>query len=282
MSENKTGAGPRLTLGGKLIIVVLTFTGLFAANFLAYNYLLRELDRTATAVDAAGRQRMLSQKIAYTAFMVAAGHDSDRAALKELTAEFHETLEAFKHGGSSRNIILQPAPERMKALIKAEEAEWAPYRAAALAVAQAPAGGPVQKKANEYIEARSEALLAACEAVTAAFRDTAEAATRNMSRLMLLLIGLSLLLGTIFFYFVKKRITAPLAVLGKAAAEITAGHFPELRAETSGDEIGNLFKTFATMSWTISRDVEKRAAVSGLLAISLEHGSLSELLGKFL
>ena len=282
MDRTQTGAAPRFTLGRKLLIVVLTFTGLFVGNFFAYDYLLSELDKTATAVDAAGRQRMLSQKIAYMTFQVGLRHKHDRGALEELTAEFQETLEAFKRGGPSRNFYVYPAPEGIAPLIRAEEAEWAPYKAAALLVAGSPAGGPAHKKALGYIETHSEAMLSACEAVTAAFRRTAEDATLRMSRLMLLLIGLSLLFGAGVFYYAQKNIVAPLVTLDKAAAGITAGSFPELPDEASGDEVGNLFRTFSEMSTTISRDREKRSAIDGLLAISLEHGSMTELLGRFL
>ena len=273
---------PRLTLGRKLLIVIITFAGLFTANFLAYNYLLRELTRTASAVDAAGRQRMLSQKIAYTAFMVAAGHDDDRAALKKLVAEFEETLAAFKNGGSTRDFLIPKAPRELDPLVRAEEAVWKPYKEAALIVAGAPGGGRALKKALGYLETHSEAVLSACDAVTAAFRNTAKDATRIMNHLMLLLIGLNLLFGAAVFFFSKKRIVAPLVILDKAAAEITAGKFPELAAEASNDEVGNLFRTFSKMSRTISRDLEKRSALGSLLAISLEHGALPELLGRFL
>ncbi len=273
---------PRFTLGRKLLIVILTFAGLFVANFLAYDHLLDDLDQTAAAVDAAGRQRMLSQKIAYMAFQLGAGRARDRGALDELTAEFHETLEAFKHGGPSRNFFVSRAPAKIAPLISAEEAVWKPYREAALAVSGSQAGARGFNAALGYIESHSEALLSACDAVTAAFRKTAEDATRGMARLMLLLTALNLLFGAVVFYFTQKKIVGPLLVLDKAAAEITAGNFRELAPVSSGDEVGTLFKTFSEMSRTISRDVEKRAAIAGLLAILLEHGTLAELLEKFL
>lgn len=282
MNETQAGAAPRMTLGGKLLIVVLTFAGLFAANFIAYNYLLRELDKTAAAVDAAGRQRMLSQKIAYMAFQVSAGHDRHRGTVKELAAEFQETLEAFKHGGPSRNFFVYPAPGWIAPLVRAEEAEWTPFREAALRISAVPAGGAEHKKALAYLKTHSEALLSACDEVTAAFRATAEDATRRMNYLMLLLTGLNLLFGAAVFLFTKKNIVAPLLILDRAAAEITAGNFPTLADGASGDEVENLFKTFSKMSSTIRRDIEKRSAIGGLLAISLEHGSLPELLDKFL
>jgi len=282
MKTENTSSASRITLGGKLLIVVLTFAGLFAANFLAYNYLLRELDKTAAAVDAAGRQRMLSQKIAYLAFQVSAGHDHDRGAIKKLTAEFHETLEAFKRGGPSRDFFVYHAPKKLSPLIRAEEEAWIPYRKAALTVSELPAGGSASKMALGYLEVHSEALLSVCDEVTAAYRKIAVDATRRMDYLMLLLIGLNLLFGAAVFYFAKKNIVAPLVILDRAAAGITAGNFPELADGASGDEVGNLFKTFSTMAATIRRDREKSSAINGLLAISLEHGSLTELLGKFL
>jgi HAMP domain-containing protein len=170
----------------------------------------------------------------------------------------------------------------MTAQITTEETEWKPYRDAALALSAAPAGTASLKKALGYLEAHSEALLSACDAVTAGFRDIAQDATRRMKRLMLLLIALGLLFGAIVFYFAQQKIAVPLIALDKAAADITAGNFPKLEIPASRDEVGNLFRTFSKMSETINRDLEKRSATGGLLAISLEHGSMAELLGKFL
>ena len=262
--------------------MVLIFTGLFGANFLAYNFLLRELDKTATAVDAAGRQRMLSQKIAYTAFQVSLRHAHDKAPLEKLADEFDETLSAFRNGGYSRDFFVYPAPAWILPLVKDAEAEWQPYREAALSVRKASPESPAMKKALAYIEAHSETLLHSCDAVTAAFRKTAERSTRRMNQLMLLLIALNLVFGAGVYFYAKKKITAPLVRLDEAAAEITAGKYPELEAEASDDEVGHLYRTFSKMSGTIGRDIEKRAAINGLLAISLEHGALQELLGKFL
>ncbi|MBI4350753.1 MAG: type IV pili methyl-accepting chemotaxis transducer N-terminal domain-containing protein [Elusimicrobia bacterium] len=282
MDAAGTSTAPGSTLGRKLLIVLFAFTGLFAANFLAYNHLLRELTGTGAAVDAAGRQRMLSQKIAYLAFQVGLGHRHDRAALKELTAEFHDTLEAFKHGGPSRDFHINRAPAALAPLVRAEETEWKPYREAALTVSEAPAGGSASKKALAYLGSHSEALLSTCDSLTAAYRGTAEDATRGMEYLMLLLIGVNLLFGAAVFYYSKKRIVAPLLLLNRAAAEMTAGNYPELSDGGSDDEVGNLFNTFSKMSGTIRRDMEKRSAIGALLAVSLERGSLPELLDKFL
>lgn len=282
MTKTTGGAATGLTLGSKLLIAVLTFTSLFLANFLAYNYLLRELRTTATAVDAAGRQRMLSQKTAYLAFQAGSGHAHDRAPLKKLITEFDETLSAFKSGGYSRDFFVRAAPADILPLVKNAEAIWTPYKNAALAVCDLPAGSPVVKKHLDYIEAHSEALLSACDLVTAAFRGTAQTATRRMNQLMLLLIVLNLVLGAAFFYYAQKKIAGPLRRLDKAAAEITAGNFPDLETPASGDEVGNLFRTFSEMSRTMNRDIEKRSAIGSLLAISMEHGPLSELLDKFL
>lgn len=273
---------PRLTLGGKLLIVVLTFTGLFAANFAAYNYLLKELDKTATAVDAAGRQRMLSQKIAYLAFQVKYGHSHDRSALFNLLKEFDGTLSAFEHGGYSRDFYVYPAQAGIVPFLKKEQAEWLPYKSAALTIYHGPPGRPELKKALAYIEKHSDPLLAACDDLTAAFRETAEAATRRMNQLMLFLIGLDLLFGAGFFFYAQKNITAPLVQLDKAAAGITPGRYPKLDDPASGDEVANLFKTFTKMSRAINRDMERRTAISGLLAVSMESGSMAALLDKFL
>ncbi|OIO04261.1 MAG: hypothetical protein AUJ51_02240 [Elusimicrobia bacterium CG1_02_56_21] len=281
---NKVSAkkGLRLTLGRKLLIVVLTFTGLFSVNFIAYNYLLRELNRTATAVDAAGLQRMLSQKMAYMASLIADGRNTHREELAVLIAQFEETLLAFKQGGYSRGFFVAPAPASVVPFVQKEENEWRPYRDAVLVVHKARLGSPDFKRSLDYIEVHADTILAACNDLTDALRKTAEDAAGKMARLMLLLIFLSLLFGAFVISTAFKRIAVPLLVLDNAAEEIIAGNFPELKAKTFDDEVGNLFKTFSRMSSTIKRDTEKSSVTADLLAISTEPISIQEQMAKFL
>ena len=112
------------SLGKKLLWLVAAFAALFAANFFAYDYLLYRLDQTAAAVDTAGRQRMLSQRIAYTSVLAAAGRRGAESELEKLSADFEDALDALTYGGYYRNYYVYPAPERILPLIGKEASLW--------------------------------------------------------------------------------------------------------------------------------------------------------------
>ena len=274
--------GNSTSIRTKLLAIALLSTGLFAANFMAFDRLLADQDLTAFAVDVSGRQRMLSQKIAYKASMVGSGDERARAQLRGLAKEFENGLAAVSRAGEPKGMRFYPVPPVIRELIRREEAVWRPYKAAALAVADSPAGSARMKKQLALIEAGAEGMLNACENTTGAFREEAHGAAVRMEMIMLLLILASLLLGAAAITFTMKRITGPLFALSAAAGSIAGGSFPELGSYPVNDEMGVLYGAFARMSATIRRYMDRRAAIDGLLSASLQHGSMRELLGKFL
>lgn len=69
-----------------------------------------EVSERAMAINLAGRQRMLSQKVVKELCLLEAGLDpeADRNALRETVAEFEETLHDLREGNQARGLV--PAP----------------------------------------------------------------------------------------------------------------------------------------------------------------------------
>ncbi|NJM94636.1 MAG: GAF domain-containing protein [Cytophagales bacterium] len=85
-------------------------------------------------INAAGRNRMLAQKIAFYALLCLrdAGYASEQM-LKAIDLH-HQTLQAFKYGGALRDIgediIIQPVPRAMTLYLERIMELWMPFKAA--------------------------------------------------------------------------------------------------------------------------------------------------------
>ncbi len=86
------------------------------------------IEGASQQINIAGRQRMLSQKIAKEAFMYAAGIDATQAQtnVKKTMDLFDESLQALKNGSAKMNL---PAMKNEKALsqIQAIKTDWDKY-----------------------------------------------------------------------------------------------------------------------------------------------------------
>ncbi|OGR59886.1 MAG: hypothetical protein A2X36_13640 [Elusimicrobia bacterium GWA2_69_24] len=269
-------------LGTKLGTVFFLFTTLFGANLLIYRSLLQDLRRHAPSVDISGRQRMLSQKTAYAASMVARGHDEDRVLLRRLVAEFDSALAALRGGGRLRGLDLAPAPEEAQPAIALVRESWAGYRRAALAAAGARAGGRDMARAVGVVDDGAERVLEACESLTRAFTLASEASWRRAKRWLAGLAALDVLLLAVGLFIVRRRVVAPVLRLQGAALRMAEGDLSARHAVDSADELGRLGTAFNRMADSIQRGAEDRAVIGDLLSLSLSDQPLESILERAL
>ncbi|OGS36773.1 MAG: hypothetical protein A2506_01645 [Elusimicrobia bacterium RIFOXYD12_FULL_66_9] len=236
----------RPSLNHKLGAYFLLFAALVGANLWVFSSLLRDVRRVALPLDMAGRQRMLSQKIAYNAFMVADGHDVDRGAVRRSVAEFDFALAALEGD----------APAEGARELEAVSQAWRPYREAALAVAAALRGATAARAGLFLIDRDSDELLRRCEALVAVFmRGSDRAWSRARSTLAgLLLLDLLLLAATMLA--VRRFIVSPLVLLRDVTARLSAGERDARTGIASHDEIGDLARSFNAMAESIQRTEE--------------------------
>lgn len=125
-----------------IIISVALFLLLDASVLMLNFYTSFEIADDALGVNLAGRQRMLSQRMAKSLLMLDASYNDPeafKAAYTELQLSqglFDETLVAFIQGGTVRDANQQPVPldavasARGQSLLQQAQALWQPYSAA--------------------------------------------------------------------------------------------------------------------------------------------------------
>src|SRR5438105_1928683 len=107
-------------IGAILVVLVV----LAAAQVVGVLVLVRQQASDARAVDVAGRQAVLSQKIAKDALRLIRGDEATRASLQASANEFEKALNSLIDG--SEELGLPPASDAVLPSLEALVAEWRP------------------------------------------------------------------------------------------------------------------------------------------------------------
>lgn len=167
LSPSKSNTEYGKFLGGKyrgILISVALFILLDASVMILNFYVSFEISADAVGINLAGRQRMLSQRMAKTLYVLnSESADSKEfsaaiAELKSSEALFDETLRAFTSGGEAHNankeLIILPQVKSVESQKTLKEASdiWLPYKAAIDQLL-----GDVQAK-RDYVSSLAAAL----------------------------------------------------------------------------------------------------------------------------
>ncbi|MEM1448753.1 MAG: methyl-accepting chemotaxis protein [Planctomycetota bacterium] len=120
----------------RLILPLVLLGGLSLVSVAATIYVLAEKDSGASAINIAGRQRMLSQRMTKSALTLDRGvgdQEAARAALSDDINLFENSLNGLLFGDASLNLGTPNATVAGK--LKAVDAVWSEYKAAAEVVA---------------------------------------------------------------------------------------------------------------------------------------------------
>ena len=177
------------------------------------------LDRQAAdmrAMNIAGRQRMLSQKIAKFAVMIHHNEVGGHEGLVQSGDLFEESLRGLTEGSDS--MALSPVPDTVRPALESLQAEWEPFNSALQVLLVTSPASPEHERALDYVMSHNEALLASADAAaTAVETEATEGALRLVQiALALIVIGLFAILGLIVG--VRKRVRAELALQASESA----------------------------------------------------------------
>lgn len=247
----------------------------FAASYVTHTRMQKDLYATAPYLDMVGRQRMLSQRIAYLALKAQKGGTAEKADLKTAVAQFDSALDSLlakdfaKNGG---NTSLRQALEK-------EALAWTTYKKVALAAAL-PGGLP--PGGADDLEIASTNTLLRCEEASLEFRLLTEAKLHNARRAITLFLLLSLAITLLAIYRVQVGLVEPIRAIAALSSEIAAGRFPEVNIKAPPNELGHMIRNFCLMRGSMSRSLHIKTAINDLLSLSLEPLPLDTLLDRLL
>lgn len=242
-----------------------TFTILFLASLLLnvgglglvyYHQSLLETD--AAVVDAAGRNRMLSQRMGfYAEQIVRAGKEGAKAELQRITDLHNTSFYALKNGGAApgiaHDIPLPPMPMDLLPLALASEELWLRYKENADIIAREPTAiqgviNPSVAAALAFLEENGSEMLQRNNAMVAAYVALNRAKYRTFLLVFSAVGFLFLLLIGIIFAIVRRSVLLPLQRLGSGIREIGAGNLDYRIVIATKDEVGDLARFFNEMA----------------------------------
>jgi signal transduction histidine kinase len=214
-------------------VILLTVILPAAASGAAY-FFIRQGEMDAAVVNAAGRQRMLIQKIAKHAYEIHYARKNVSAEMNGAVEEYELALAALERGG----VVL------MRGLLEKNRREWEPFRGQARILADMDSDGPKAEEALRYIQEKNRGLTALNDQITGALAGSLQQDVDEFKgRISLLLCG-NAALFTLGFFLIRKRLLGPLKAISRSALEIAQGR-EELAPlpEYSGTELRQLVET---------------------------------------
>jgi len=209
------------------------FLGL--SNFITVQHFKSTEKLDAAIVNAAGRNRMLSQKIAFYAELVLKDTPGAYQVLQETIVLHEVSLKALKNGGVApgiaNNAALPAAPQAaMPALLKAETL-WQQYKhhAEILVQAQQTKGSVYSPQevqaAIAFIEKNAGPQLALNNELVKAYVNLNQQKQSQLNLILILFLGLSAVLMLAGMRLFSTKVIRPLAALSKAARAVARGQY---------------------------------------------------------
>jgi len=152
----------RLSLNYKLTVVLAAFLAIGVVNSLIIYSVVTKQKASARAINLAGRQRMLTQKMSKEAFIlttVAAGEEAEVRKSLEATAHlFEATLKGLLQGDASQGLEPVEDGDTKRKLIEVRGL-WEPFHAAIDVIINKGAASDEGREALAYIKANNIKLL---------------------------------------------------------------------------------------------------------------------------
>ncbi len=281
MTELKIRSFKDFSVRTKLAGLLLLFTTVALANFFSVNY-YKNISKIDTAVvDVAGRQRMLSQKIALLTGMIMRGKEEAREELQETLNLYHNSLITLREGGPAPgiagNTLLPPSPEAILPSLMAAENQWLQYKAQAETFLQKPlyiiSQEAIQKEqdmgvkpasavymvnpalaaAMDQLEKQAPALLLKSDMLVKDYVGLSEEKQQGLNILLWVLLSINALFIALSLWVVQKYVIIPVRMICRTAQSLARGDLSENKVNSSNDEIGEAITSLNVLSQNLQK-----------------------------
>ena len=244
------GISARLKLSLLLVFVLLV------SGFGTVYYFESARKTDNVVIDVAGRNRMLSQKIAYYAELVFSGKKEFVDLLKQSVQLHDKSLKALKEGGEvygfENQRFIKKAPESSEKYFQKIDSLWKFYRKDALLIAEKSKyfdlkSDPDAKEALRNLENKSKELLQANQELVTYFVKQADTKQAFLTKLLFIILFFGFLIILLIAYIIF-RIIKSIRYLQKGVEIISSGNLSYRTSLAGGDEISKLSKAFDEMT----------------------------------
>ncbi|WP_462248665.1 methyl-accepting chemotaxis protein [Ekhidna sp.] len=252
-----------LSLKFKLGLIPSFFALLFLASFIIiFNSQINQ-KADAEIVNVAGRQRMLSQKIAYIAERIVRGEEGLKDEFLNTIALCDKSLEVLEKGGvaPSMNGITIPAinDTLMKELVAAKSL-WVDYKANSESLVQGAHTNIL------FIEQNSGLMLATFNDLVQSFVKLNAEKQESQNSLLLTLLVINLVIAGLVIFVVNDAITVPIIRITNQLKELAKGKTGKKLGSRSQDEVGQAITNLNELSGALHKisHFAKEISVGGL------------------
>lgn len=262
----------------KLGSILLLFALVALFNYFSVSYFKHQQESDAAVVDAAGRQRMLSQRMAFFAEMISCGKEQVREELRKVVDLHDISLNALKMGGVAPGIggdkALPPTKSSIMPALLAAEDLWVDYKTNAEIILDAPlyvdsikvidkidsagsmtqnrqqfsALNPVVASAIAFIEENATEMLNRNNTLVSEYVKDSEGKQQSLTYFLWIMLAVSILLIVAGFYIIEKFIIKPARLVKQGAQHLAKGDLSKKIPYESDDEIGSAVKNLNTLS----------------------------------
>jgi methyl-accepting chemotaxis protein len=232
-----------MTIKLKLTLLIACFVSLLIVNAIAINVWIESAEGQSTAINIAGRQRMLTQKATKEALLVAAGVTEQKSELSSTMNLFESSLDDFLTGAQKNGSSAFNGADLNKQFSKVRQA-WNEYKKLQQAMESAPAE-PAQllalsKQSLEVLRESNEAVLL--------MEGQAKDSIANLSSLALLITLISIFTGCFSYFYLKRYVLTRIERLQSVSRQIAEDKDLRLRIGLAGqDELAAAARAFDLM-----------------------------------
>lgn len=195
---------------GALFLLIAVF---FSLEIVVVSFAQSKQQYNAYVIDAAGRNRMLSQRIAFLSTLVAGGDYSYQSELQALIELHNTSIQAILNGGKIKGVTgetdVRKAPESVRPIIDETMQLWLEYQESAKKIAYSElfltteSALEIEDHYTKILETAAE-MLAANDKVVKAFVQADLAAKRNLRIFEIGWVFLSLFIIFISFLLARR------------------------------------------------------------------------------
>lgn len=253
----------KFSIDKKIALLLIIMAAIAVINVvIVYQFLsLQRCD--SHIINIAGRQRMLSQKIAKLILSASLGDEVDLQQIPQSLELYNSSLLTLQYGGEVLNLTIPKAPKIMDPIFKKNWEIWMPIEKSAEKVML----NRHNLEAASLVKLGSDNLLNISNEITTDYENYFVKKIVLFKGLLIIMLVSDFVIIIIGWLLTDTHIVKPLKYLSKTAAEIGKGSFNQkIMTSNSNDEIGELANSFNTMLKDLKHTTVSKKYVDNIIA----------------
>ncbi|MEM6643429.1 MAG: methyl-accepting chemotaxis protein [Bacteroidota bacterium] len=239
----------KLSIRTKLGLIPSFFAFLFIVNTILIFVAKEQQKSDAEIINIAGRQRMLSQRIAFLAERRVRGEEVSEE-LQQAISLSSKSLAVLENGGIAPKMSGKKIPKAVKEVeveLNAAKQLWEQYEKHAASILK----GDLAK--IEFLEDNATLMLGTFNELVSVFVKQNETKQQQLNLLVWVLLAINIVASLLAILMVNKKFTAPIMKLGNQLSQLALGKSASTIQYKAEDELGQAIEGFNRLNLASSK-----------------------------